>query len=133
MSLCDRCYAPGQCCKSLAVSGGGWAQQTRATYLDALAFVRRHDLPFNPTVPEATEPGHWFWRFSCPKLGDDGRCTIYDTRPQICRSFQPQSDELCVHFRGSTMDGVESGPEVIDNEAPWPKAEPESLEKEIAA
>jgi Fe-S-cluster containining protein len=33
---------------------------------------------------------------SCPKLGPTGLCTIYETRPQLCRDYVPESDELCV-------------------------------------
>lgn len=29
----------------------------------------------------------------CPKLGDDGLCTIYATRPQICRAYVCQKPE----------------------------------------
>ncbi|NTU99074.1 hypothetical protein HGA64_03655 [Candidatus Falkowbacteria bacterium] len=35
------------------------------------------------------------WRFYCPKLSEDGSCSIYETRPDICRSYLPKSDKLC--------------------------------------
>lgn len=31
----------------------------------------------------------------------DGRCGDYENRPALCRSFEPQSEALCVHFNGS--------------------------------
>ncbi|MFC1607368.1 YkgJ family cysteine cluster protein [Candidatus Latescibacterota bacterium] len=31
---------------------------------------------------------------TCTKLGDNARCTIYDTRPDMCRSFDEQTVEF---------------------------------------
>lgn len=103
--------------------GKGWEARTRATYTDALTFARNNGLPFVPSTPEPGARGAWAWRFSCPKLGADGRCTIYDDRPDLCRTYEPMSDGLCVHYQGSTVDGQPAGPPVVDNEAPWPSGE----------
>ena len=48
-------------------------------------------LPFMPLM---TRPdGRWLlW---CPVLGRDGRCTDYENRPALCRSFEAGSDPLC--------------------------------------
>ena len=32
----------------------------------------------------------------CDKLGDDGLCTIYENRPQICKSFDCKTRTDCV-------------------------------------
>jgi len=59
-------------------------------------------LPFKPLRPDLV---HYNgeekipWLYTCPRLGDDGRCTIYHNRPGLCRTFEPGSDALCVHFR----------------------------------
>lgn len=37
--------------------------------------------------------------FRCTKLGADGRCTIYETRPQLCRTYEAGSDPLCVEHK----------------------------------
>jgi Fe-S-cluster containining protein len=48
-------------------------------------------MPFLPA--EQDENGEW--RFACPLLGADGRCTDYERRPQICRNYEPGQDGLC--------------------------------------
>ena len=127
--------SPGRCCKSLTLSGGPMnddreaVEGGRPTYLDALNYVRKNGVPFVPLRPQQTARGEWVWRYACPKLGDDGRCTIYDDRPDLCRRFEPGGNDLCVHSQGTTSGDasalVELPPkyypanEVIDNEASW--------------
>jgi hypothetical protein len=36
----------------------------------------------------------------CVHLGEDDLCTIYDRRPEVCRSYQP--DALCLAIDGPT-------------------------------
>ncbi len=31
--------------------------------------------------------GGYDWKGRCPKLGEDGRCTVYDSRPLVCRLY----------------------------------------------
>lgn len=31
--------------------------------------------------------GGYEWKGRCPKLGEDGRCTVYDRRPLVCRLY----------------------------------------------
>jgi len=38
----------------------------------------------------------------CPHLGPDLLCTVYDHRPDICRSYTP--DELCERIAAPTLD-----------------------------
>lgn len=118
MSLCDSCYHPGQCCRNLGLYGG-YGPKNEATFwlhlpvdaqLDACrdetdVAAGRH-LPFEVRGIAAS----WFddkgwpygvYQFVCPKLQSDGRCGIYDTRPWLCRVFEPASDRLCVHHKGA--------------------------------
>jgi len=37
------------------------------------------------------------WLFTCSALNAEGRCSIYETRPQLCRDFKAGSDPLCVY------------------------------------
>ncbi|UGY15168.1 YkgJ family cysteine cluster protein [Bradyrhizobium septentrionale] len=106
MSLCDRCYAPGQCCRVMHLSQNG-EPLTVWTDEDVSAQARAHGLPFEPIAPLSSyvdpESGRPYATFewTCPKLGADGRCTIYEDRPDVCRSFEAGSDPLCVHFNGA--------------------------------
>jgi Fe-S-cluster containining protein len=38
----------------------------------------------------------------CPHLGADNLCTIYERRPEICRSYQ--ADALCERIAAPTLD-----------------------------
>lgn len=38
----------------------------------------------------------------CPHLGPDNLCTAYDTRPQVCRSYD--ADELCARIDAPTLE-----------------------------
>lgn len=101
MSLCDRCYAPGHCCKDFALN-----ESTVWTDQDHNAFVKEHELPFRVSriVSEHTDDAGRPYaevRYSCPALLPTGRCGIYDTRPLACRLYQPLDDGLCVHFGGA--------------------------------
>ena len=106
MSICDRCYAPGQCCRVMHLSSNG---EPMTVWTDKDVATQAHDrgLPFEPIAPMQTyidpESGRPYavfeWR--CTKLAADGRCTIYADRPDVCRQFEALSDPLCVHFGGA--------------------------------
>lgn len=114
MSLCDRCFAPGQCCRNITLTTAGqpiavWdnvdPQQGLADQTGIMG------LPFEPlerlgqwTATEGADAGSTYstWRWSCPKLLPSGRCGIYEERPDVCRNFEPAtSDRLCVHYMGA--------------------------------
>jgi uncharacterized protein len=38
----------------------------------------------------------------CPHLGAENLCTIYDRRPDVCRSYEP--DELCSRIEAPSLD-----------------------------
>ncbi len=38
---------------------------------------------------------------ACPHLTEDCRCRIYETRPDVCRSYQ--ADELCERIAAPTL------------------------------
>lgn len=37
----------------------------------------------------------------CPRLGADNLCTQYESRPPVCRGYQP--DELCLRIAAPTL------------------------------
>lgn len=63
-------------------------------------------LPFDPLSPgmlHRSPEGDpvLIWMFACRALTPTGRCGIYETRPAVCRTYEPASDGLCVHHGGS--------------------------------
>lgn len=94
--LCDVCISPGHCCRSLALSGGDHRGHFNDVMPQGKAVLLAIDfkMPFRPTHQD--ENGVWRW--TCPALAPDGRCSIYDDRPHLCRDFSPGSDPLCVHY-----------------------------------
>jgi hypothetical protein len=39
---------------------------------------------------------------ACPHLGEDCLCRIYETRPGVCRAYEP--DELCERIAAPTLE-----------------------------
>jgi len=108
MSLCDRCYAPGACCKGFQLYENGDQVTLPPDDTDGpKAMLERRGLPFEVMSRYAYRDGFAFL-YSCPKLGPDGRCTIYKDRPLMCQRFEPESSPLCIHFQGAegTGDGL---------------------------
>lgn len=114
MSLCDKCYAPGQCCKNIRVYGGPngemvfWLDEPIGPQLQKYRGLPVYDEP-NGLIPfeigkvlerwvdEKSGRPYGTISFQCPQLGDDGRCTIYESRPWLCWHFEPRGGEICVH------------------------------------
>lgn len=52
------------------------------------------------------------WVLRCKMVTPEGRCGIYEYRPELGRSFQPGGDALCIQdpdpggYRGSIMKRV---------------------------
>jgi Fe-S-cluster containining protein len=63
-----------------------------------------------------TEDGIWYLlvHADCKHLGDDNRCQIYDTRPQICRDYT--TDE-CEYENDWTYEKYFETPEQIEEYA----------------
>jgi Fe-S-cluster containining protein len=103
MSLCETCREPGHCCKAFNLTGTGDHHVTfwddDVPHFDRFPFVPLYRIGQGTVEfgPEAGRTYSW-WRWGCPKLGADGRCTIYDTRPQLCRDFEPGSNPLCIEY-----------------------------------
>lgn len=87
-----------------------WREQAQAK-------LDQHGLPFIPVramFRGYSEEGAVIPVFDCPLLGVDGRCGNYDQRPDLCRTFEPGSDGLCVEHVNS-FKGV---PIVLDGPVP---------------
>lgn len=100
MSACDTCSSPGSCCSSfelnLFVDTDNW-------YDDAILKLNAHGLDF--IKPIAKDPN---WRYtstsqtkllySCTRLADNGKCSDYENRPELCKVYQPKQDWLCCEY-----------------------------------
>ncbi len=79
--LCEHCAAG--CCRYLALP------------LDKPTGMRDHDdirwYLMHEGVTVFVEEGDWYVQFQtrCKNLGADNRCTVYVTRPGICRDYEP--------------------------------------------
>lgn len=115
MALCDQCYAPGICCKNFGLFDGG---NELSFWLRGNGTVKQHlaenKLPFIPSFEQAFVDGesnrkYGNYSFSCSKLTPEGRCSIHQDRPQLCRDLEPAGGSpLCVHSGGAegTADGL---------------------------
>jgi len=117
--LCEACMSPGACCRSLRLSDGEgeisvWDDRDVVEQLrERLHAADGMPMPFMPlqkmwtaTAPDGhVEAGATYsgYRWTCTALDDrTGRCTIYESRPRLCRDYVPGSDPLCVHFVAPT-------------------------------
>lgn len=106
--LCEACMSPGACCTDLSLfrhDGGQfvvWKSDDPVKELDKS--IGRHWFVPNQLIGEWWSENHndtyvsYSWR--CTALGEDGRCTVYDHRPLLCRNYREGSSPLCVHYTG---------------------------------
>lgn len=79
--LCEQCAAA--CCRYLAIPLD--RPRTRRDY-DDIRWYLMHE-----GVSVFVEDGDWFVQFQarCRNLQPDNRCGVYETRPEICREYEP--------------------------------------------
>lgn len=105
---CRNCPQPGKCCSWFNIDVPATRPLRHPLEVYAwLASVVHDDpamgdtgLPFLPLHRRASDDwlaagGNAEWRFWCPRLGRDGRCTDYEHRPKLCRLYEPGTDRLC--------------------------------------
>ena len=81
--LCEHCAAA--CCRYLALPID---KPTTARDYDDIRWYLMHER-----VIVFVEEGDWYIQYptQCKNLGADNLCTIYETRPAICREYGPDS------------------------------------------
>lgn len=104
--FCSICPDPGHCCRQFVLQQIYWKDEG----LDgAQKRLEMYGVPFLVT---GWGPQTWtdkagreyaFITATCPKVTEEGLCSIYETRPETCRNFAAGSDRLCV-FVG--MNGI---------------------------
>lgn len=100
--ICARCVSPGHCCTGFNLSD---AEGNPRVVWDDETPELPDGYPFKPlerwgqwTVESGPEAGRTYsaWLYACSKLSADGKCTIYDERPDLCRQYEPLTDHLCI-------------------------------------
>jgi Fe-S-cluster containining protein len=101
-AYCRKC--PAVCCKNLAMAIG--KPKTPKEIADL-----KWQLHFD-TVKVYVHKHHWYQLVEgrCMYLGKDNRCTIYDSRPAMCRKHNPPNCEMF----GSYYDVMFHAPRDLD-------------------
>jgi hypothetical protein len=82
-SLCDKCRLRGYyCCQGFKLSGP-----------DKMVKSQGYRIIWKRGKSIGGEA--WQTEYHCVKMGLDGRCTIYPSRPHACKDYEPGHDELC--------------------------------------
>jgi len=94
--LCQRC---GKCCfvdLTAYANEEDFARWRAENRQDILAIIEHRHLMWAGDRMISSETGDY--PRQCPFLyneGDFWMCSIYETRPKVCRDYQPGSSELC--------------------------------------
>lgn len=104
--LCDYCTA--KCCRYFALPIDTPTEQADFEY------IRWYLLHERASVFTEDEQWYLLVHTQCQHLRDDGRCGIYETRPQICRDY---STEACEYDDDWTYERYFETPEQIQEYA----------------
>ena len=83
--LCQHC--PAKCCRYFALP------IEKPTHFKDFEFIRWYLLHEQATIFTEDEDWYLLVHTKCKHLGDDNRCGIYETRPQICRDYTTDACE----------------------------------------
>lgn len=81
--LCEHCTAA--CCRYVALP---LDKPARARDYDDIRWYLMH-----ANISIFVEDGDWYVQFftTCKNLGEENMCTIYETRPEMCREYEAGS------------------------------------------
>lgn len=74
----------------------GWPNRECSLPLEVYAKLASSYWNAQPLMPLYQRVSDGCWYFWCPELTREGRCGDYPNRPDLCRSYEPMSDRLCV-------------------------------------
>lgn len=115
-SVCQTCINPGQCCRAFVPNVLFPAAMSRA---EVMRHVQEGSNPYDgryepmpmlrPLRPAAHhaksgahKPESVKWHFECTNLDPEtGKCMDYENRPKMCRVYEPETDVMCAHYKGS--------------------------------
>jgi Fe-S-cluster containining protein len=102
---CRRC---GKCCLAdfiayvTQISSEDQERWRREGRQDILSVIQKEHAVWVGDHFISSDDGRYI--HGCPFLaweGDHATCTIYETRPEICRRYKPASSEICSQYRSS--------------------------------
>lgn len=104
MSICNSCRTPGNCCKgfglNLNIPKENWEYELDIRLkVNKIQFLVPRRAPFYDTEHTLG------FQFDCSLLDSNGRCSNYESRPQMCKDYQPQQDPLCCEYT-RTLKGI---------------------------
>ena len=100
MTMCDKCFMPGLCCKDFVLSIRPpdhiipCKEAINSWLKEILPEMIGYTVPF--TFSRIDAQG-WL-RYECPALTKAGRCSIYERRPQCCVDYPPGGVPSCCHY-----------------------------------
>jgi Fe-S-cluster containining protein len=98
--VCRRC---GKCCLAnliAYVTDEDWERWRREGRDDILRIIAHEHAVWAGDHLISSDDGRYL--HGCPFLqwdDDHYTCTIYETRPAVCRHYAPGSSEICTQFR----------------------------------
>jgi Fe-S-cluster containining protein len=126
MSLCDTCCKPGHCCQNIPLWGNEmdldipmsntkWKKRIHKILdrmdRDARLYTEQFGKKHGNHGVSCFIPAHLHYsitiagvqqgkpRFKCLNLLD-GRCSDYENRPELCKTYKEGSDSLCAEYCG---------------------------------
>jgi Fe-S-cluster containining protein len=99
--LCAACPKPGVCCNNFVLANPDFRFLPENWESEADAQLREWDEPFVVRGEAWREECTYGKTYVTPYLGcnfvtEEGRCSIYENRPETCRIFRPGESALCV-------------------------------------
>ena len=95
MNECEMCTHPGSCCVIFSLTGGNFKTGLFDEGTDFDKMLVDEKLPFivRRVVQEGDQVRAFF---GCNHLTKGGFCSIYDSRPDVCKNFEPFKETSCI-------------------------------------
>lgn len=101
------CSDLGKCCREfqLHINGKpvGYTPGDEPLFPAVMEQIQKEGLPF---VIKLYNMESYELLFTCPELNNDGKCKIYEKRPDFCRNFQAKSDAILCCVKPTTTERI---------------------------
>lgn len=103
----SHCPDLGKCCREFQLSINGkpvrYIHGDEPNFPAVMKKLKEDGLPFHIKLYNVET---YDLLFTCPELGEDGKCKIYESRPAFCRNFEPKSDKVLCCLKPSFIEKV---------------------------